>query len=255
MRKFYRLKPSLLIPLIILQFIFVSMCSILYYFERDFLGLLLLLISIAIAISIIVYILSDFIEIDESGVKYVTLFKRYEMSWDDVVTVGISDIFKGRPGWSPCIYFTTDTAPVKYVMLDMIGKEFIMLGYRRSAIEEIRKYWQGDIVNVYELPLPHEKRDYTGLSLRDRLLGNRWFLRGGLILGLLWISIAVFLSTRLNNDYLLIAVIILPFALISFGSMAIYLGNWKKLYVTAMPVAIIVTVYMLLSLFFKTTFN
>lgn len=46
--------------------------------------------------------------------------------------------------------FSTESKLVMYVQGNVISDKFFMMNYRKKAIEEIKKYWPHEIINLYK---------------------------------------------------------------------------------------------------------
>ena len=104
-------------------------------------GLIILLITICGYGVIIHETLVKKVVIDEYGVKYITLRKRYEMTWDEIKIVGIGYIPIKTPGRKPWVYFAANGISFPMLHAKMINEKFFMVGYRKKVEDEIRKYW------------------------------------------------------------------------------------------------------------------
>lgn len=85
------------------------------------------------------------VEIEKTGVKFTSLVKRYEMSWDEIKIIGIGFIPIKAPGRQPWIYFAADGVSMPMLNAKMINSKFFMVSYRKKIEDVIRIYWTGNI--------------------------------------------------------------------------------------------------------------
>ena len=88
------------------------------------------------------------IEISSKGVRYSTLFKTMEMTWDEIAIIGIGYVPIKGPGKKPWIYFSGDRVAISTLTPRLVNERFYIMNYRQSVIDEIRKYWQNNIVGL-----------------------------------------------------------------------------------------------------------
>lgn len=88
--------------------------------------------------------------INDNGVKFFTLFASYELAWSEIKEIGISNLYIGYRGGASIIYFSKQYNVSNRISTQMIGDNFILMRYRKSAIKEIRKYWAADIWGYHE---------------------------------------------------------------------------------------------------------
>ena len=100
------------------------------------------------------------IEIRESGVRYITLFKSYEMSWEKIKIVGIGYVPMKMPGRKPWIYFAADGISMPMLFANMVGSEFFMVSYCKKVEDAIRMYWTENIDGLDDIS-DFEKRSDT----------------------------------------------------------------------------------------------
>jgi len=109
-------------------------------------GFVFLVVSLTCLVLWVLFFLLRKVIIDNQGVKYVTAFKRYEMKWDEIKSIGyLSAAYKA----TPTIYFTTYDAterneihfnqPVR--SLFKASNRYFKMAYREKAEKEIMKYW------------------------------------------------------------------------------------------------------------------
>ena len=157
MKEFYVVKRSyriLTITYFLLTLIFLLFLSI-YIFADDFRLLSLIMFALwTIGTVGTLYNCSKKIEITEEGVKFISLLKKYSISWEEIRVIGISDVVFITPGRKPVIYFSTEKEPRIYVSGDMQKEDFIMANYRKSIVDEVAKYWPYEIQNLYRGRLP-----------------------------------------------------------------------------------------------------
>jgi hypothetical protein len=75
------------------------------------------------------------------GIKYKTLFKSYEMTWQEIKRIGLGYIPFKTPGRKPWIYFSDVPVSMPMLTARSINKKFFMISYRQKIIDEVRKYW------------------------------------------------------------------------------------------------------------------
>jgi len=142
--KFYVIKP----PVTVTAFFLFSiglLISIALLAHGVVGGMVLFLLAIVFITYFAYNGLTKKVIIDAHGVKYISLFKRYEINWDDLYATGI---LYGR---HPVIYFTTYT-DLKQKLANRepmrIDGNFFKMSYRKKAREEINKYWHTPIGEV-----------------------------------------------------------------------------------------------------------
>jgi len=121
----------------------------------------LILILIVVAVTFLVIKRGDYsgyFEMDELGLSFQTPWMLAQMPWDTVRYITIHD----RPMINFIGFFAEgfDRRPKmqnkKYstfwlIDLNLIDDTFIFVEYREGMIEEIRRYWQGEIINEEKL--------------------------------------------------------------------------------------------------------
>jgi len=85
------------------------------------------------------------IVIDASGVEYITLTKRYKMSWDEIQMVGVGYVPLKRPGSPRWIYFSAIDVSLPLLSAGIINDKYFMVHSRETLIDEIKKYWSREI--------------------------------------------------------------------------------------------------------------
>lgn len=88
------------------------------------------------------------IEVNSKGVTYSTLFKKVEMTWNEIGLIGIGYVPIRGPGKKPWIYFSADPVAISALTPHMINERFFMMNYRENVIAEIKKYWHKEIVGL-----------------------------------------------------------------------------------------------------------
>ena len=91
--------------------------------------------------------------INAEGVRYITLFKSFEMKWKDIELIGIGFVPIKKPGAKPWIYFSSDKVALSTLTSNMISDRFLMINYRKNVIDEIKKYWASEITGLENLKL------------------------------------------------------------------------------------------------------
>ena len=99
--------------------------------------------------------------IDPTGVEYITLTKRYKISWQEIKIVGVGYIQFKRPGSPMWIYFSGLEVSLPMLNANTIGEKYFMVHSRKAIIAEIEKYWTGGIDGLYS-ESDFEKRHKTG---------------------------------------------------------------------------------------------
>lgn len=104
-------------------------------------------------------VLYKIIEINSTGVKYISLKKKCVIRWSDIKNIGITNCVITRQPML-ALYFTTkplDLYNSSYfenlkIHPDHISNDFIMmLNVNRNVIKEVNKHWNGKIVGLYYL--------------------------------------------------------------------------------------------------------
>ncbi|AOY76012.1 hypothetical protein [Clostridium formicaceticum] len=81
------------------------------------------------------------IHIDDEGIKSITPFKTIFISWSDIEEINVSRAYMGLRGGATFIYFST-----KYGASPRDkDATIISMRYRKSVLDEIKKYWSGRI--------------------------------------------------------------------------------------------------------------
>lgn len=93
------------------------------------------------------------IVINAEGVRYITLFKSFEMKWKDIELIGIGFVPIKKPGAKPWIYFSADKVALSTLTSNMINDRFFMMNYRKNAIDVIKKYWASEITGLENFEL------------------------------------------------------------------------------------------------------
>ena len=88
------------------------------------------------------------IVIGETGVEYFTLTKHYTMSWAEIKIIGIGYIPIKAPGRPPWVYFAADGIACAMLNAGSINDKYFMVHYRQAIVDEIKKYWSGEILGL-----------------------------------------------------------------------------------------------------------
>ena len=84
------------------------------------------------------------IVISENGVKYISLFKNYEMTWEEIKVIGITYIPARGSGRPPWLYLAADLLP----NTKSINKRYFLIHYRKDVEQAIRMYWDKEIWGI-----------------------------------------------------------------------------------------------------------
>jgi hypothetical protein len=109
----------------------------------DRLWLLFVLLLLDLPFPFILDRVSAVIDIDENGLSYKSLFKKYGMRWDDIVETGIKPV-KSSYGIRRYIYFSTTCMPSNIERKNP-SNEFLMLEYSKPILDVIEHYWSKPI--------------------------------------------------------------------------------------------------------------
>lgn len=99
-------------------------------------------------IFVVLYMLYRFVSFDNNGVCYKSLRKKYFIAWSDVHYVKITLNANGKVGRGSYIVIATDSYALQYTDFRASRDGFIVLRYRISAIDVIRKHYSGDIIKA-----------------------------------------------------------------------------------------------------------
>jgi hypothetical protein len=111
-------------------------------------GTIMVIVSIVGIRMMILDFLWRIFEIGPEGVKFSTRKQEYQLSWEEIRTIGIIDAQRGPRG-IPCIYFSTRDQVVPCVSAEMLNESFLMVNYRRKIFKEVLRYWPYEIENNY----------------------------------------------------------------------------------------------------------
>lgn len=135
--------------------VFFGMCGMapLFILLNGFIliGALLLMIWGATFFGIIEHCLIKRVEIDEKGIKYITLMKVYEMKWQEINMIGVAYMYTKRPGNKPWIYFSGNRVIMPILSPVMVNERFFIVHCRKQIIDAIRKFWPHEILGMEHL--------------------------------------------------------------------------------------------------------
>lgn len=103
---------------------------------------------LCLIVFVVLYMLYRFVLFDDKGVYYKSIKNRYFIAWSDVHYVKITLNSNGKVGHGSYIIIATDSYALQYTDFRASREGFIVLRYRISAIDVIKKYYSGDIVRA-----------------------------------------------------------------------------------------------------------
>ena len=106
-------------------------------------GILLILI-----VFVVLYMLCRFVCFDDKGVYYKHLKKSYFIPWEDVRYVKITLNANDKVGFGSYIVIATDQYALQYTDFRASRENFIVLRYRISALDFIKKHYNGEIIRA-----------------------------------------------------------------------------------------------------------
>jgi len=128
---------------------FTSVLPIASFVVQEYLiGTITAMVWIASAIVLLNNIFNKKLEISEIGVKLKSNKREYLLTWDSIKEVGIGYSYVGIKGGVSMLYFSTETMIGANLSPDMVSEKLIMMRFRKGAIEEICKYWKGEIYGI-----------------------------------------------------------------------------------------------------------
>jgi hypothetical protein len=85
--------------------------------------------------------------INESGIEYRTMFTRTQKSWSDIKFIGV-DLYRTRLEGVPLLICFTENYDIDTDEILACSGAFLRVQYRKKIIEEISKYYIGEITGV-----------------------------------------------------------------------------------------------------------
>ena len=105
-------------------------------------------ILLCLIVFVILYMFYRFVLFDEKGVRYKDIKKSYFISWSDVHYVKITLNANGKIGRGSYIVIATDSYALQYTDFRASREGFIVLRYRMSALDIIKKHYDGDVIRA-----------------------------------------------------------------------------------------------------------
>ena len=112
----------------------------LVYHLNQLIWLLFIPVFIYTAVEVINVCFNRFLIFDEEGVEYSDPDRSYQMRWEDIGSIGVTN---RSPGFKKWIYFALKEEP-NYVTGE-ISQDLFVMNYRKSVINEVQKYWPNEI--------------------------------------------------------------------------------------------------------------
>lgn len=142
MKRFLYLEyKAILVVSIFLVVTFLIFFSIMLLSKQE-IGKIIFLLWCLVEIYMIWYLFWEKIVIDEIGVRFITLFKKNELNWNEIKEIGIGHFYPRGSRGPDYIYFSKhDELLGNLIYPKMVGRDFIIMQYRQKAIDEIRRYW------------------------------------------------------------------------------------------------------------------
>jgi len=140
--KFRVVKTHVAVMALIFVGIFVFMPVIFYLGELFWAIPLSVLLWLFVIVHMVNNCVIKSLIISENGVKHIDLFKKYEMSWDEISIVGIGYIpikAPGRPAW---ICLAADGVSCPMLNARMVNEKFFIIHHRKEVEEAILMYWK-----------------------------------------------------------------------------------------------------------------
>jgi len=138
---FYIVKPSHIVISLTYVGCLAFLPIIMFITGAFWYGVIFLIIWLFSFLGMLYQCLFRKIYISDCGVKYKTLFKSYEMTWDEIKIVGIGYIPIKAPGRKPWIYFSDQPVSIPMLSPRSFNKKFYMVSFRQKIIDEIKKHW------------------------------------------------------------------------------------------------------------------
>lgn len=143
--KFSMVKPSIAVmSLLFIGVMLIVPIYILYLGELLY-GVIFLAVWLFTFGGMFIQCILKKIEIGEKGVKFTSLTKKYEMSWNEIRIIGIGFIPIKAPGKQPWIYFSADGLSTPMLSGNLINDKFFIVSYRKKIEDAIRMYWTDNI--------------------------------------------------------------------------------------------------------------
>ena len=134
----------IVVAFLLFGFAFAVLITVMFVTRELFLILfmsapILMFAYLWIRIAFLVYII-----INEDGVHYKGIGKRYFIGWDDIKIVGATTLYRG------VLYFATDGIPRKGLKNSKSSNEIIVFPHRKKIERAIRLYWKERIEGLDE---------------------------------------------------------------------------------------------------------
>lgn len=141
MKKFNSVTTGTIVVAVVFVIVSSSLPLIGFMSEIGFLSILFLLFWSYFSITTLYNCFGKKIHIDENGIRFITPFKMILMTWDDIKEIGTSRLYIGLRGGARIIYFSTKYGASTADKDDTL----IIMRYRKSALDEVKKYWKARI--------------------------------------------------------------------------------------------------------------
>ena len=103
---------------------------------------------IAGIVFVVLYMLYRFVILDDNGVTYKDIKKKYFIPWENIRYVKITFNANNVVGRGSYVILSTDAYPLQHTDFRASREDFIVLRYRRSVIKHIKGHYDGEITRA-----------------------------------------------------------------------------------------------------------
>ena len=144
--KFRVIRPLYsIISLSFFMVMFLAAILMLFFEETLIIGIVTVVLFLIVSYSMIDSFLVRSIVINEYGVEYISIKRKFVMKWDEIKIIGLGYVPIKGPSKKPWIYFAADGISMPMLNAKMVNDKFFMVTYSKKIEDAIRMYWTGNI--------------------------------------------------------------------------------------------------------------